>query len=191
MFFIHIFFSTSSLTLPWTIARFLDPFCTFSPAHRRVIRDTFIFNHSDIFLPRALRFWVGISYTQGFFTLRSFPTFLAQPAFIKASLGAGSYSLKFAGLHTDPQNTDPAHLFVWFTVIHNLLHILNLYLYMSILQKYCGENFDKKHWSAATLFSSHENIINLKWIAPSKNTFQNISLEYWTWKRICVYPPNS
>ena len=42
-FFIHIFFSTSSLTLPWTIARFLDPFCTFSSAHRRVICDTFIF----------------------------------------------------------------------------------------------------------------------------------------------------
>ena len=136
MFFIIIFFSTSSLTLPWTIARFLDPFCTFSPAHRRVICDTFIFNHSVIFLPRALRFWVGIFYPQAFFTLRSFPTFLAQPAFIKASLGAGSYSLKFAGLHTDPQNTDPAHLFVWFTVIHNLLYILNLYLYMSILQKF-------------------------------------------------------
>ena len=136
MFFIHIFFSTSSLTLPWTIARFLDPFCTFSPAHRRVIRDTFFFNHSVIFLSRVLRFWVGIFYPQAFFTLRSFPTFLAQPAFIKASLGAGSYSLKFAGLHTDPQNTDPAHLFVWFTVIHNLLHILSLYLYMLILQKF-------------------------------------------------------
>ena len=78
MFFIHIFFSTSSLTLPWTIARFLDPFCTFSPAHRRVIRDTFIFNHSVIFLPRALRFWVGIFYPQTFFTLCSFPTFLAH-----------------------------------------------------------------------------------------------------------------
>ena len=30
---------TSSLTLPWTIARLLDPFYTFSPAHCRVIRD--------------------------------------------------------------------------------------------------------------------------------------------------------
>ena len=29
----------SSLTLPWTIARFLNPFYTFSPAQRRVIRD--------------------------------------------------------------------------------------------------------------------------------------------------------
>ena len=32
--------------------------------------------------------------------------------FIKASLGASSYSFKFSGLHTDPQNTDPAHLLV-------------------------------------------------------------------------------
>ena len=87
-------------------------------------------------LPPALRFWVGIFYPQAFFTLCSFSTFLAQPVFIKASLGAGSYSLKFAGLHTDPRNTDPVHLFVWFTVIHNLLYILNLYLYMSILQKF-------------------------------------------------------
>ena len=29
----------TSLTLLWTIARFLDPFYTFSPAHRRVICD--------------------------------------------------------------------------------------------------------------------------------------------------------
>ena len=92
-----------------------------------------------------------------FFTLRSFPTFLAQPAFIKAFLGASNYSLKLAGLHTDPQNTDPAHLFVGFTVIHNLLYILNLYLYMSILQVFtCDENFNKKYRSAATLFSSHK-----------------------------------
>ena len=123
-FFIHIFFSTSSLALPWTLTRFLHPFFTFSPAHRRVIRDTFIFSHSVIFLPRVLRFWVGIFYPQPFFTLRSFPTFLAKPAFIKA------------GLHTDPRNTASAHLFVWFTVIHNLLYSLNLYLYMSILQKF-------------------------------------------------------
>ena len=162
MFFIYIFFLTSSLTLPWTITRFLHPFCTFNLAHRRVICYTFMFNHSVIVLPRGLRFWVDIFYPQVFFTLCSFPTFLTQHAFIKASLGAGSYSLKFAGLHTDPQNTDLAHLFVWFTVIHNLLHILNLYLHISILQKSCGENFDKKNWSAATLFSSHENIINFK-----------------------------
>ena len=74
MFFIYIFFSTSSLTLLWTIARFLHPSCTFSPAHRRGICDTFIFNNSVIFLPWVLRFWVGIFYPQVFFTLCSFFT---------------------------------------------------------------------------------------------------------------------
>ena len=103
MFFIHICFSTSSLTLPWTIAGFLHPFNTFSPAHRRVICDTFIFNQSVIFLPRALRFWVGAFYPLAFFALRSFTDNL--PAFIGASLGAGSSSLGFAELHTDPRNS--------------------------------------------------------------------------------------
>ena len=67
-----------------------------------------------------------------FFTHRHFLPYTPS----QASLGAGSYSSKFAGLHTDPQNTDPAHLFVWFTVINNLFDILNLYLYISILQKF-------------------------------------------------------
>ena len=107
-------------------------------------------------LPQAQRFWVGIFYPQAFFTLRSCLTFLAQPAFIKASLGAANYSLKFAGFHTDPQNTDPVHLFVWFIVIHNLLYILNLCLCMSILQKFLVvvktliTNIDQQpHYSAA------------------------------------------
>ena len=138
MFFIIIFFSTSSLTLPWTIARFLDPFCTFSPAHRRVIHDTFIFQpfHYRLTASAMVLVLSGDFLPTGIFYLTLLPNILAQPAFIKASLGAGSYSLKFAGLHTDPQNTDPAHLFVWFTVIQNLLYILNLYLYMSILQSF-------------------------------------------------------
>ena len=78
MFFIHIFFSTSSLTLPWTIARFLDPFCTFSPAHRRVTCNNFILQSLRYLLTRALRFWVGIFYPQAFFTSRSFLTFLTH-----------------------------------------------------------------------------------------------------------------
>ena len=51
-------------------------------------------------------------------TLCSFTTILL--VFIKAFLGASSSSLKFAGLHTDPWNTDLTRLFVWFTVIHSL-----------------------------------------------------------------------
>ena len=67
-----ICFSTSFLTLLWTIAGFLHPFYTFSSAHRTVIRDTFIFNISVIFLPRALRFWVGVFYPQAFCASCSF-----------------------------------------------------------------------------------------------------------------------
>ena len=74
--FIYIFFLTSSFTLPWTIAEFLNPFNTFSPVHRRVICDTFIFNYSIIFLSQALQFWVDIFYPQVFFTLRSFTNIL-------------------------------------------------------------------------------------------------------------------
>ena len=121
-FFIHIFFSASSLTLSWTIVRFLHPFYNFGPTHRRVIRDTFIFNHSIIFLLRALRFWVDIFYPQAFFTLRCFINILSAP--MNDSLGAKSSSLKLAGLHTDPQNTDPANLFVWFSV-KRILHTQN------------------------------------------------------------------
>ena len=109
----------------------VTPFYTFNPAHRRVICKTFILTFpgpSFTILPRAVRFWVSIFYPQAFFTLRSFPTFLPEPAFIKASLGVGSSSLKFARLHADPWNTDSAHLFVWFTAIHILDIQKNSYL---------------------------------------------------------------
>ena len=92
----------------------------------------------------------------GVFYLTLLPDIFAQPVFIKASLGAGSYSSKFLRLHTDPQNTNPVHLFVWFTVIHNYLYILNLYLYMSMLQKFLlvvktlTKNIDQQpHYSGA------------------------------------------
>ena len=51
LFFIHCF-STSSITLPWTITKFLHPFCTFSPGHRRVVRGTSI-----------LTFWTLLCYS--------------------------------------------------------------------------------------------------------------------------------
>ena len=70
------------------------------------------------FLPRALRFWVGIFHPEAFFTLRSFTDILL--AFIEAFLGARSSSLRFAGYHTDLPNIDPVQLFFRFTVIHTL-----------------------------------------------------------------------
>ena len=106
-------FSTSSLTLPWTIAGFLHPFYTFSPVHCRVICEPFIFNLFEIFFSQFYRERYGFVWAffthRRFFTLRSFTDIL--PAFIKASLGAGSSSLEFGEFHTDPRNTDPAHRF--------------------------------------------------------------------------------
>ena len=154
--FIPIFFPASSLTLPWTIVRFLDPFCTFSLAHGRVIRYTSIFNHSVIFLKRALRFWVGIFYPQARFTLRSFLTFLAQSAFIKVSMGAGSYFLESCRgsfwslkhrhglsvclIHSNPQS------FIQLNFAFIRVNIAKCLLVAKTLIK-----------SAATLFSSHKN----------------------------------
>ena len=73
-------------------------------------------NYSVIFLSRALRFWVDVFYLTLLYRhwlnlrLSRFPW---EPAV-----------LRWTGLHTDPRNTDPAHLFVWFTVIHKL-HVQN------------------------------------------------------------------
>ena len=76
-FFLHCIW-TSSLTLPWAIAGFLHPFYTFSPAHHRVVCDTFIWTFlgfSVTILPRAVWFWAGIFYPQAFFTFHPFPKF--------------------------------------------------------------------------------------------------------------------
>ena len=69
---------------------------------------------------RVLRIWESFFYSQAFSTLRRFlpctpSQHLEQPAFIKASLGAGSSSLKVAECLTEVRNTDSAHLFVWIT----------------------------------------------------------------------------
>ena len=119
MYFIHIFFSTSSLTLPWTIARFLDLFCTFSPAHHRVIRDTFIFQPfcyllnasatvlSGHFLPTSVFYLMLLPDIFG-----TFPIFWHNLLLSRFHWDPATTFLKVAGLHNDLQNADSAHLFV-------------------------------------------------------------------------------
>ena len=70
-----------------------------------------------------------------FFTLCSFLTFLAQPAFIKASLGTGSYSLKFAGLHTDPQTQTNPSVCLIYSNPQSFIHLKFVFIH-SILQKF-------------------------------------------------------
>ena len=68
MFFIHIFILTSSLNLLWIIiARFLDPFCTFSPAHGRVIHGTFVFRAFHYLLTASATILSGHCFTHWHF----------------------------------------------------------------------------------------------------------------------------
>ena len=83
MFFIHNFFSTSSLTLLWTITGFLHPCYNFSLAHCRLIRDTFIFNHSVNLLAASATVLRGQFLPTGFFYFallhRHFNLHLSRP----------------------------------------------------------------------------------------------------------------
>ena len=90
-FFIYIFFSTSSsLSLPWTVAGFLHSFYTFSSAHCRVISDTFIFNHSVNLLTASATFLSGHFLLTGVFYLallhRHFNLGLSRPPWEQAVL---------------------------------------------------------------------------------------------------------
>ena len=72
--------SASSLYRPWTIVRFLHQFYTFSPAHRRVIRDTFILiflRFSCFFTASATEFWEAF-FTSGIFYLPLLTNILTQ-----------------------------------------------------------------------------------------------------------------
>ena len=93
-FFIRIFFSTSSVTLLWTIPRILNPFCTFSLAHCRVIHGTFIFQPFRYLLTASAAVLSERFLPTGVFYLTLLPDILAQPAFIKVLLAAGSYFLE-------------------------------------------------------------------------------------------------
>ena len=88
MFFFHIFFSTSSLTLPWTITRFLDPFCTFSPAHCRVIRITFIFRPLHYLLTASATVLSGHFLPTGVFYLTLLPNIFGTTYFYQGFPGS-------------------------------------------------------------------------------------------------------
>ena len=162
IFFIHIFFSTSSLTLSWTIARFLKLILNFQPSPEWSRH----FHFSTIPLSSYLERY---GFEWAFFTHRrflpyapsdifgTFPTLWHNLLLSRFHWEPAANFLKVAGLHNDSPNTDPAHLFVWFTVIHNLLYILTSYLCMSILQEFLLV-VKTLIRSAATLFSNHENI---------------------------------
>ena len=159
MFSIHIFFSTSSLTLPWTIARFLDPFCTFSPAHRRVTRETFLFQPFRYLLTTSATVLSGHFLPTVISYLMLLPNIWAQSTFIKVSLEASSYFLEIFRasywsskhrpgppvclIHSNPQS----FIHLKFVFIH--VNIAKVLLVVTALIK----NIDQQpHYSAAINF---------------------------------------
>ena len=158
MFFIHIFFSKSSLTLLWTIGRFfLDPFCTFSPAHCRVIRDTFIFRPFHYLLTASAMVLSGHFLPTGVFYLTLLPDIFGTTCFYQGFPGsrqlflescrASYWSLKHRPgssvclIHSNPQS------FIHLSFVFMLINIAEVLLMVKTLIR-----------SAATLFISHENI---------------------------------
>ena len=135
MFFIHIFFSRSFLPLPWTIARFSDPFCTFRPAHRRAIRDTFIFQPFRYVLTASATIVSGHFLPTGVFYLMLLPDiFDTFPTFWHNLLLS-----RFHWIHINPQS------FIHLKSVFMQVNIAKVLLVVKTLIR-----------SAATLF--HENI---------------------------------
>ena len=76
----------------------------------------FVLNSFPTFatVPQVLLIWKSFFYSQAFFTFY-LSWHLAQSAFMKASLGAASTSLKAAVPPIEVRNTDRGYLFVWIT----------------------------------------------------------------------------
>ena len=72
----------------------------------------------------------------GVFYLMILPNIFGTACFYQGFPGSRKLFLEICRASYWSSKHRPTHLFVWFTVIHNLLYILNLYLYMSILQKF-------------------------------------------------------
>ena len=79
-------------------------------------------------LPWVLRFWVSIFYPQAFFTLHSFPTFLAHSqhfgttCFYQSFTGSQQFFESCRASYWSSKHR-PCPSVVWFTVIHNILYI--------------------------------------------------------------------
>ena len=132
---------------PWLLR--LVKVSTSSELYPDYFRLPFLFH-----LPRTLRFWVGIFYPQAFFTLRSFPTFLEQPAFIKVSLGAGSYFLEScrASYWSSKHRPGPSVCLIHSNT-QSSIHLKSVFMHVNIAKSFtCGENFD--------MISSHKNMPN-------------------------------
>ena len=136
------------------------PFYTFSPAHCRVIHDTFHFQPFCYLLTASATVLSGHFLPTGVFYLTLLPSILGTTCFYQGLPGsrqlffeicrASYWSLKHRPcqsiclIHRNPQS---------------FIHLKFVFIHVNIAKVFtCGENFDKKYRSATRLFSSHKNI---------------------------------
>ena len=128
--FLH-FFSTSSLTLPWTVAGFLTPILCFQPSPLQSDLQHFRFQpfHS-LLAARATVLPVGIFYPQAFLALRSFTDILTCA--YQGFPGGRQFSLEVCRALYWSWEHRPCPSACWFSVIH--IHFLILpYIMMNCL----------------------------------------------------------
>ena len=131
-----------------------------------------------------------------FFTHRRFSPYgpsrqLTQPAFIKASLGAGNSSLKVAGPPTEVRNTDPVYLFAWITQCSEKRLVGRFYLRVAT-GWLMNKSASNKNWSLIAIgqrsgpscfigskksrylrsFNSHDKKNKWKWMRTGKKRFR-------------------
>ena len=96
----------------------------------------------------------------GVFYLTLLPDILAQPAFIKVSLGDSSYFLEIcrASYWSSKHRTGPSVCLIHINP-QSSIHLKFVFMHVNIAKVFtCGENFDKKYRSAVKVISNHENI---------------------------------
>ena len=136
---------------------FYTPFYTFSPAHRRVIRNS-LFNHSllaasatalsEHFLPT------------GIFYVTLLPDIFGTTCFYQGFPGSRKLFLEICRTSYWSSKQKPAPSVC---LIHgnsqSFIHLKFVFIHVNIANVFtCVENFDKEYRSAAALFISHENI---------------------------------
>ena len=158
-FFIHIFFLTSFLTLPWTIVRILDRFCTFSPAHRKWFA-ALLFSTIPLFSYHERYSFEWTLFTHGRFLPYAPSRYFGTTCFYQGFPGSRQLFLEIfrASYWSSKHRPSPS-----VSLIHSnpqlFIHLKFVFIHVNVAKIFtCGENFDKKYRSAATLFSSHEDI---------------------------------
>ena len=139
---------------------FYTPFYTFSPAHRRVIRDTFIFRPFHYLLTASAMVLSGHFLPTGVFYLTLLPDIFGTTCFYQGFPGSRKLFLEICRTSYWSSKQKPAPSVC---LIHgnsqSFIHLKFVFIHVNIANVFtCVENFDKEYRSAATLFISHENI---------------------------------